>query len=501
MRGAGVYVVAVALVSAAAAVTLPRPAHADAVVGTGTADSCTEAALDAALGCNPSGNCSGNGNVTFNCGGGPVTITVTSLEMISGEASIDGGGLVTLDAGGTTPLFNVTGGALSLANLTISGGAGGYGGAIANIDGTLTVTNCTFSGNSANLGGAIFNSGMLTVTNCTFFGNIANAGYNGPGGGAIFNSGTLTLTVTNSTFTDNSANVGSGGAILNDGNALIVTNCTFSGNNASYDAGLGGNGGAIASNNPVGAVNVTNCTFSGNSANGGNGGAIYFSGNPLGPIGHPVTVFNTILANSTGGNCYVGPSLLATPRPGGAITDGGHNLEDGESCGFSTANGSMSNTNPDLDPAGLADNGGPTQTIALLPDSPAINAGDEFNCAAAPVNKLDQRGFVRPGVGATKCSIGAYEFNSGPACGPGLSVFPEVCTSGQCVTPSPTPSTACVGDCDAGGSVTIDEIITLVNIALGSADPAACAAGIPSGSQVNVALIIQAVNSALYGCA
>src|SRR5207237_7821027 len=75
---------------------------------------------------------------------------------------------------------------------------------------------------------------------------------------------------------------------------------------------------------------------------------------------------------------------------------------------------SFCNTNPLLDPAGLASNGGPTQTIALEAGSPAINAGDEAICAAPPVNNLDQRGFVRPGMGATKCSIGAYEFDAAP---------------------------------------------------------------------------------------
>src|SRR5207253_4835561 len=124
------------------------------------------------------------------------------------------------------------------------------------------------------------------------------------------------------------------------------------------------------------------------------------------------------------------------------------NIDDGTTCGFGgtncaycvggdfpgragladsdctgtppTANGtctaatgtSSCNTNPLLDPAGLASNGGPTQTIALESGSPAINAANETVCAAPPVNNLDQRGFVRPGVGATNCSIGAYEFNS-----------------------------------------------------------------------------------------
>jgi uncharacterized repeat protein (TIGR01451 family) len=75
----------------------------------------------------------------------------------------------------------------------------------------------------------------------------------------------------------------------------------------------------------------------------------------------------------------------------------------------------------------LANNGGPTQTIALLSSSPAINAGDESVCSTttgtAPVNNLDQRGFVRPGTGATNCSIGAFEANSAPvSCGNNLNL-------------------------------------------------------------------------------
>jgi hypothetical protein len=171
-----------------------------------------------------------------------------------------------------------------------------------------------------------------------------------------------------------------------------------------------------------------------------------------------------------GGNCA-----------GNAVTDGGHNIDDGTTCGFTgtgclgTRGSSFCNTNPQLDPAGLANNGGPTQTIALLTGSPAIDAGDETVCAAPPVNNLDQRGYVRPGTGAANCSIGAYEFNS----------------------PGP-PS--CVGDCNADGEVTVDEILTMVNIALGNADATACPNGIPSGAQVDVALILTAVNNALNGC-
>ncbi|HUL98521.1 MAG TPA: CSLREA domain-containing protein [Mycobacterium sp.] len=58
----------------------------------------------------------------------------------------------------------------------------------------------------------------------------------------------------------------------------------------------------------------------------------------------------------------------------------------------------------------------------------------------------------------------------------------------------------CVGDCDGSGAVTVDELITLVNITLGNVPPSACAHGIPADVEVDIALIIQAVNNAMNGC-
>ena len=444
---------AVRLGVVAALTVLPPPAVASGVVGIGTADSCTEAVLDTAV--------AGGGKVTFDCGSAPVTITLTQEKTISSETTVDGGGLITLDGNHAVRVFVVEeASALSVENLTIANGQGiGAAGAIYNV-GLLTVTNSTFSGNSATIGGvpgpgeigtggAIYNSGTLTVTNSTFSGNSAPGGSGLAGGGAIANAdrsgGPGTLTVTNSTFSGNSG--GLGGAIANgDGNGsvggtLTVTNSTFSSNSglaggAIYNFRAGGltvtnstfsrnsttAGGAIAN---LGLLTVTNSTFSGNS-----GGGISNGSCPRWPPGYPppcpATLRNTIVADSTqGGNCE------------GLITDGGHNLDDGTTCGFTGT--SFSNTDPKLDPVGLASNGGPTQTIALQARSPAINAGNEIICAdRGTVNNLDQRGFVRPGAGATNCSIGAYEFNSGPACGLGLCVFPQVCTSGQCSTPTPT---------------------------------------------------------------
>lgn len=236
----------------------------------------------------------------------------------------------------------------------------------------------------------VVNSGAtLTVANLIIsdgltFGSGANGG---------------TLTVTDSTFAGNQGF--GGGAIYTDGGTLTATNCTFSGN---FTDGPDNFGGAIAG----GTLTVTNCTFFGNAAYSGNGGAIY-SGT--------ATLVNTIVAKS-GGNRF------------GTITDGGHNLDSDGTCGVGPA------TDPMLDPAGLANNGGPTQTIALQAGSPAINAGNESICSAQPVNYLDQRGYVRPGTGSVNCSVGAYEYHSPGA--PGCCQCPASCAA---------PNNGSCGDC------------------------------------------------------
>ncbi len=225
-----------------------------------------------------------------------------------------------------------------------------------------------------------------------------------PFGGAIWNSGG-TLTVTGSTFFRNSAGgpyTTFGGAIGNDG-TLTVANSTFFGNKATgiYGAGGGIFNGAERIGSSTGQAVVINSTFFGNFA--ALGGAVFedagFGGMPPGTV----TLANTIIANSTsGGNCRLG-------NHGGTVVDAGHNIDDDGTCRLSGA--SLSGTDPVLDPAGPSDNGGPTQTIALLDGSPAIGAGDESTCAAPPVDGLDQRGFARPGAGESRCSIGAYEFS------------------------------------------------------------------------------------------
>ena len=193
------------------------------------------------------------------------------------------------------------------------------------------------------------------MTNSTFSGNSASFG------GGIYN--TSSLTVTNSTFSGNSAITG--GGIINTG-TLTVTNSTFSGNSASFWGGIYN----------TGSLTVTNSTFSGNNSTNGHGGGIYNSGT--------ATLYNSIIANSSGSNCYDPIS-----------TNSSSNLADDTSCGTSGFSVSSSIL---LGPLGSF--GGSTQTIPLLPGSPAIDAGNPSYCPAT-----DQRGIARVGA----CDIGAFE--------------------------------------------------------------------------------------------
>jgi len=318
------------------------PARAAGVVGNGVRQSCTEAALDAAL--------ADGGGVTFNCGPKPFTITVTAPKVISTDTTVDGGGLLTLSGGKKVLIFFVgSGNTLNLSNTTLTEGRFSFGGAIYNdVSSTLNVTNCSFVRNHAPGaeadGGAIDNYGTMAVSNSTFF-------MNSTGGvsGAIENNGTLT-----------------------------VSNCTFFRNHAIV-------GGAIASAGPLTIINST--FFLNNTLFYGSGGAIYSAGDTM--------IQNTILANSRRGGNTVGP-----------VVDGGHNLR--------WPRGDKSGVGLYGDPKLVlpVNNGGTVRTMRLRAGSAAINAGDNAICAASPIDNLDQRGFARPGVGSTNCSIGAYEFNA-----------------------------------------------------------------------------------------
>jgi CSLREA domain-containing protein len=309
------------------------------------------------------------GSLTLDGTGQSITISGNNLFQVeNNNGTLTVNALTIVNAFGGA-IFN--NGTLTVTNSTFSGNSGGgFGGAITNNGGTLTVTNSTFSNNNNNnllgFGGAIENNGgTLTVTNSTFSGNTATEG------GAIYLS-QGTMSVTNSTFSGNTS-TGAGGAIYCT-NGCTFLNSTFSGNTA-------GEGGAIFLNQ--GTMSVTNSTFSGNVGNnGGNDGFAVYSANNNGAV---LTLINSIVAGSTGGNCN-------------AVSDGGGNLSDDTTCSFTP---STNNSVTTLDLATLANNGGPTQTIALLSGSQAIGF-DKANCPAT-----DQRGVPRPS--STLCDAGAYQ--------------------------------------------------------------------------------------------
>ena len=332
------------------------------------------------------------------------TIVLTSGQLsVNEDVTISGPGAESLAISGNhaSRVFDIDGTvALTISNLTIENGNGvGFGivtggAGILNYEGTLTVINSTFSGNSEYLGGAIRNyQGTLTVINSTFSGNSAKRDSGADGGGILNDQGTAT--VTSSTFSSNSSD-GGGGGIANTTGTLAVINSTFSGNSAR-------SGGGISSG---GTLTVINSTFSGNSAATfpfNLGGGIWIFGN--------ATLKNTLLAKSpSGGNCSISSF-------GGLISQG-HNLSDDGTCAVSlTQTGDLNNTPAGLDPSGLTNNGGPTQTIALLATSPAVDAipvSPVDYCADLAGNPVttDQRGVARPKGPA--CDIGAFEWFVAP---------------------------------------------------------------------------------------
>jgi len=385
------------------------------VVGSGTPSSCTSAALQAAIpnGGTITFNC-GAGQQTINVTNTVIIGATDPKVIIDGGDTItlDGAGITSEIAGvsgNPTSLGDATFRHITLANGNITTGFG-VGGAIQNFgkltldtvtfsknhgsaifqencagcsNASLTISHCLFQNNTGGTGGAIsMEGGNASIADSTFSGNTAQDS----GAIDIFSNATfkVVMSIDRCTFNGNSATSFAGGAIdvedLNTGSSVTITNSTFTGNTAT-----GSNGQGAAIDISAAPVTITNCTIAGNTATG-SGGAVYF-GNRT-----PVTAMNnTIIASNNGGNC--------ANASAGTFT-GGHNLQFGDS----TCSG-VTVANPLLGP--LTDNGGLTQTMALGDGSPAIDAGDT---GIAP--PTDQRGLLRNdgnGDGILAADIGAFE--------------------------------------------------------------------------------------------
>jgi len=404
-------------------------------------------------------------------GAGDDTSASGDLDVLHGAVTIigTGGAAVTRIHGDGDRIFDVPATAnttsLTLSGLTLTGGSGVRFGAAIEVDAhtAVVVSSDVISSNTTADGGrgggidyaptAIASGYALTVSATTFSSNVSTSTtLQGGGAGAIAfvpAAGSGTLNVTNSTFTDNvatsthSGQNAFGGAIEFDagvGTATIVGS-TFDSNSATDTAvgSTGGNGGAVwfaPETDSGSALNVTNSTFVHNTANGlfpqGTGGAIWLeSGVETATLtndtladnaasagaaaigdGGAVTTANTIFWN----NLSAGASNTCAHPIGttGGIS-GGFNIVSDPGCGLGAFGDGSGD--PLLQP--LADNGGPTATMALAAGSSAL---DRVPLGACPA--VDQRGVVRPQGAA--CDIGAFEAIPAVAPPPVVPVTPTV---------------------------------------------------------------------------
>jgi hypothetical protein len=315
-----------------------------------------------------------HGTIRFAVSG---AITLTNGEIVLDKnLRIFGPGANQLAVSGNNSnrVFRIAAGnhSVALTDLTITRGdsrsaSSMEGGGLRNeSSGNVALIRCAIVGNLGLSGGGLFNNGMLTIRHSTVSGNQG------------------------SFFQNNQGVLGPGGGILNAG-ALVIENSTISGNRT------GRHGGGIF-NAQDANLTIQSCTIASNSSSFGLGqflsapGGGVANGIPNLP-GGTVTLRNTIIAGNTSGQA-------SRPDVSGDFASLGHNLIGNSSGGSGFVMSDLLNTNALLGP--LQNNGGPTFTHALLPDSPALNAGDNTDAS-----ETDQRGFPRIVGGVI--DIGAYE--------------------------------------------------------------------------------------------
>ena len=307
-----------------------------------------------------------------------------------------GTGATVIDADNLDRAFHALSGTLELSDLTVQNGLADPGGAVL-VNSYATMNSVVFSKNQSlsrdqnGSGGAVYVSSAADITQSQFTDNVANFG-----GGAIASANESVFTVSDSTFTSNNGGLG-GGALYPNGISATITNSTFEQNiadtggaihsnassvtvsNSTFDRNEAVNHGAIDSR--LGTISVSFSTFSGNTASG-LGDTLGDQPDQLGDL----QVSNSIISGAGSDNCD------------GSIVDLGNNLS------WPVENDCPGTwVDPRLD--ALADNGGPTRTMALLADSPAIDAGSGRICP-----ETDQRGVARPQ--GEFCDIGAFEATS-----------------------------------------------------------------------------------------
>jgi hypothetical protein len=463
---------------------------------------------------------SGNNAVrVFNISTGNFAVTVSGLTIANGNSTgVSGSG------GG---IYNSSTGTLNIINSTISGnsangsgstnGTASGGGIYNSSTGTLNIISSTLSSNSTGRGngtwsgGGIYNnsSGAVNITNSNIINNSSGSpfGIADANGGGISNNSTGTVTITNSNVSGNSvaafcnnsqSRSGNGGGIYNGGGTINVINSSIS-SNSSFAASIGSvcfssaSGGGISTS---GTVNLTKSSIAGNSAHiqpGNSNSANTVGGGGISASG-AISVTNSIIAdnqnncdNPFGGPPICNSALLLGPDIRGNFTSFGYNLigkKDG-STGF--ANGTnndqvgtaASAINPRL--AALANNGGTTQTMALLPGSPAIDKG-----SAVGGITTDQRGLSRTvdlsgyanAASGDGSDIGAFEVQTGTPDRLMFNVQPSNTFADSTISPAVTVSTL-------DGSNNITTSSTNVSLSIGTNPSSGALSGTTSAAAAN----------------
>ncbi|MHB1556630.1 MAG: beta strand repeat-containing protein, partial [Isosphaeraceae bacterium] len=381
-------------------------------------------------------DCVVTGNTATNYGGGIYGSNTLSLTdcTISANSGFMGGGVYTSVKVATTP---------TITDCTISGNSAGQNGAGAYLGGTAAMTDCTISGNSAaKYGGGLWTDGATTLTGCTISGNSA-VKY---GGGLCVYHGSPTLDAC--TISGNSSGTYGGGLFNFRKVASSLTDCTITGNTASHGGGLFNYGGTPT---------LMSCTIADNLAITSYGGLDnYYSAIYKGKI----SLTNTIVAGNNQGTTT--PTASDIGGNGASGVTGTYNLiGTGGSGGI--ANGSSGNvvlsSLATLGLAPLADYGGPTPTLALLPGSAAIGAGTS---TGAP--STDQRGFALD----SPIDIGAFQY---------ASASPPVVTSATDGSATPSGSLNLRGALDLAGLQSGSVAISFSSSAFASATTIALSAG------------------------
>lgn len=327
---------------------------------------------------------SNNSIITFDARVFTTALTITlggaQLPSISSNTTITGPNVgVTLDANDLSRVMYLYTGTVSISRLTFTNGnsGGSFGGGIYNFESNATLTNCTVTGNQGTFGGGIFiqSGGRTTLNNSTVSNNQAT------NGGGVYNTGFLIPD--KSTISGNQAD-NTGGGVFNVG-VVFASNSTIANNTAT-------NGGGGFYNNG-GFVSVLNCTVANNTA--GFGGGFYNNDGDL-------EIGSTILSNSGGNISQNGATTV--------VSDG-YNLSSDNQTLLLNQTSDQNNTDPKLDPAGLQNNGGTTQTIKLQTGSPAIDQGKNqgvFGDQRSLTRPIDFPGIANP-LGGDGSDIGAYE--------------------------------------------------------------------------------------------